>query len=134
MATSDALIAEAAGASGNVSDFDLDITLPSIAPTAREVLQGQVQCGMVPMTPPLFVDRARATDTLDAHGGPVDPIAGNGHARTDRGVPASIARVRPLLRVVALVQSEGIVNDVPPGDIVLTSPPAYRSDPCAAFR
>jgi uncharacterized iron-regulated protein len=61
-------------------------------------------------------------------------IAGNGHARTDWGVPAAIARVAPEVTVTAVVQAEA-GGAVPPGDVALDAPPpAARPDPCAALR
>lgn len=69
-------------------------------------------------------------------------ITGNGHARTDRGVPAYLAAADPGLTVISL----GQVETVPgrdrleeyaagglPYDFVWFSAPAERGDPCAAF-
>ncbi len=110
----------------------------------REALQADAHCDTLPSDLlPRFVASQREADArfaavtlaaLDTHGAPVVLIAGNGHARTDWGVPAAIARAAPEVAVVALVQSEGVPGDVPPGDIVLTSAGPARSDPCAAFR
>ena len=144
MAASDARILGAAGGSDDLSPYGLDDPLPPGQQARREALQAASHCGMLPdEVLPRFVAAQREADarfaarTIDAHdryGPPVVLIAGNGHARTDWGVPAAIARVRPELRVVAVVQSEGEPGDVPPGDVVLTAPAPAREDPCAAFR
>ncbi|WP_299838285.1 ChaN family lipoprotein [uncultured Jannaschia sp.] len=142
MAASDAVILGAAGAAGDLSVYDLDVALPVEEQAARERLQAEAHCGALPEDMlPDFVARQRATDAqfaartlaaLDAHGAPVVLIAGNGHARTDWGVPAAIARVRPELGVVAVVQGEG--DPTVPGDLVLQATPQDRGDPCDAFR
>lgn len=142
MAASDAVIIGAAGAPGDLSAFGLEAALPPEEQAAREQLQADVHCGALPENLlPRFVARQRETDAqfaartiaaFEAHGGPVVLIAGNGHARTDWGVPAAIARVRPELRVVAVVQGEG--GATLPGDIVLQAEAPAREDPCAAFR
>jgi uncharacterized iron-regulated protein len=71
-------------------------------------------------------------------------VTGNGHARTDRGVPAALAEAEPALDVVALGQLEvaegrtaladyGPEGAPPPYDYVWFAEPAEREDPCAAF-
>jgi uncharacterized iron-regulated protein len=142
MAASDAVILGAAGAPGDLSAFGLDEPLPPEEQAVREILQADAHCGALPERMlPDFVERQRAADALfasrtiaafDAHGGPVVLITGNGHARTDWGVPAAIARVRPDLRVVALVQGEG--GETVPGDVTRQAAAPARTDPCAAFR
>ncbi len=129
MVASDAVIVGAAGAPGDLSTYGLDLPLLSAEQAERESLQAEVHCGALPPDRlPEFVARQRETDAqfaartlaaLDAYGGPVVLITGNGHAREDWGVPAAIARVRPDVRVVSIVQ-EGQPVDGP--------------DPCAAFR
>ena len=74
-----------------------------------------------------------ALAAYDETGGPVVLITGNGHARTDRAVPAYIVRVRPDLTVHALGLLEEPVDDAP-FDTVIVTAPADRDDPCAAFR
>ncbi len=70
-------------------------------------------------------------------------VTGNGHARTDRGVPLYLRASDPGLTVRALGQVEVdprrlSVSDYPaeslPYDYVWFSPPAERPDPCDAFR
>lgn len=142
MAASDAVILGASGVPGDLSAFELDRPLSPGEQAAREALQARAHCDALPTRIlPDFVARQRATDALfaartvaafDAHGGPVVLITGNGHARTDWGVPAAIARVRPDLRVVSLIQGEG--GATVPGDVVTQSAAPARTDPCAAFR
>ncbi|WP_299816512.1 ChaN family lipoprotein [uncultured Jannaschia sp.] len=142
MAASDAPILGAAGEAGDLSVYGLAAALPPEEQEARERLQAEAHCGALPEEMlPDFVARQRAIDAqfaartlaaLDAHGAPVVLIAGNGHARTDWGVPAAIARVRPDLAVVAVVQGEG--DPTVPGDVVLQAEPQVRGDPCDAFR
>lgn len=141
---SDAPVVGAGGTdAADLSAFGLDLPLPPAQQAAREAIQAAAHCDALPPDLlPGFVARqrerdarfARATlDALDAHGAPVVLITGNGHARTDWGVPALIARAAPDVAVVSVVQAEG-ANAAPPGDVVLRSDPAPRADPCAAFR
>jgi hypothetical protein len=134
----------ATGDAWDLSGYGLDDPLPPGQQEAREALQLAAHCDALPAEMlPGFVDRQRAVDArlaaaaldaLDRFGPPVALIAGNGHARSDWGVPAAIARVRPDLPVVAVVQGED--GSLPPGgDVVLDAPSvANRPDPCAAFR
>ena len=72
-------------------------------------------------------------EAFDTHGGPVILITGNGHARSDWGVPSYIARVRPDLDVFALGQAEA--GQLSGGfDQIVDAPEVDRPDPCAAFR
>ncbi|GIT91220.1 hypothetical protein JANAI62_16750 [Jannaschia pagri] len=136
-------IVGAAGAPGDLSAYGLDDPLPPEQQAEREALQGAAHCDALPAELlPQFVARqraidaqfaARTLDALDRYGSPVVLVTGNGHARTDWGVPAAIARVRPEVTVVSVVQGED--GRVPPGgDIVLDAPAATRPDPCEAFR
>jgi uncharacterized iron-regulated protein len=133
----------AAGDPGDLSAYALDTPLPAEQQAEREALQAAAHCDMLPADIlPGFVARQRALDAqfaagtlaaLDNHGPPVVLITGNGHARTDWGVPAAIASVRPEVEVVALIQTEGGAGALP-GDMVLDAPAPERGDPCAAFR
>ena len=126
----------------DLSAYGLDEALPAAEQAEREALQAAAHCDALPADLlPSFVARQREVDArlahatlaaLDRHGPPVVLIAGNGHARTDWGVPAAIARVRPEVRVVSVIQGEG--GAVPPGDVTLTAAAPERGDPCAAFR
>lgn len=67
-------------------------------------------------------------------------ITGNGHARTDRGVPAYLRLVAPSLPVLSVGMMELHPGADPvaeaaglPFDFVWFADPAEREDPCAAF-
>jgi uncharacterized iron-regulated protein len=99
-----------------------------------------------------MVESQRLRDARFAHalrraaaagGGRAALITGNGHARTDRGVPAALAAAEPGARVVALGQVEvregatafadyGGAEGLP-YDYVWFSVRKDRGDPCAAF-
>ena len=76
-------------------------------------------------------------------GGRAVLITGNGHARTDRGVPAALAAAEPDATIRALGQIETRPGAVDPADYagaqglpydyVWFSPRVDRGDPCAAF-
>ncbi|MEM7642843.1 MAG: ChaN family lipoprotein [Pseudomonadota bacterium] len=143
MADPETPIVGAAGSAGDLSAYGLDEPLPPAQQAARERLQADAHCGALPENIlPDFVARqremdaqfaARTLDALDEYGGPVVLIAGNGHARNDWGVPTAIARVRPDVTVIAVVQGEE--GWVPPGgDLVIDAPAPARDDPCDAFR
>ncbi|MGB3409032.1 MAG: ChaN family lipoprotein [Jannaschia sp.] len=133
----------AAGEPPDLSSFGLDEPLAAEEQAAREALQADAHCGALPEDLlPRFVARQRETDAqfaartleaLDRYGPPVVLVAGNGHARRDWGVPAAIARVRPDVSVVAVVQGEDGLTP-PGGDLVLDAPAPDRTDPCEAFR
>ena len=129
---------------GDATVFGLLDPLPETQQAAREALQLAAHCDAMPQEMlPVMVDIQRLRDAelaysavqaFEAYGGPVVVITGNGHARKDRGVPAMLKRARPGLRVFALGQAEG--EGTPPGrfDLVVSSRPVDREDPCAAFR
>lgn len=87
-------------------------------------------------------DASFAAAALRAHaaGGPAALVTGNGHARTDRGVPAYLRAVAPELSVLSV----GLIETRPdartladydlPYDFVWFTAPAERPDPCAGFR
>ena len=75
-----------------------------------------------------------ALAALDETGGPVAVIAGNGHARRDRGVPALLEAARPGLAVLSVGQLETPPEENPPFDLWRVTEPAERDDPCEAFR
>jgi uncharacterized iron-regulated protein len=69
-----------------------------------------------------------------ATGGPVVLIAGSGHARTDRGVPAVLGRAMPRLSVLSVGQIEAPAAPDQPFDLwLVTDPASPGADPCAAF-
>lgn len=125
--------------------FGVDMDLPEAERALRESAQFIAHCEAMPremMGGMVEAQRLRdavfareVVAALDAHGAPVVLITGNGHARTDWGVPAYLARVRPGLKVFALGQGED--GSAPDGafDAVLTDAPRVdRPDPCAVFR
>lgn len=109
----------------------------------RLELQMEAHCGALPRDMlPAMVDLQRLRDAvlaqttlaaLDATGGPVVVITGNGHARRDWGVPRALARVAPGVSVFVVGQGED--GQVPDGgfDLVLDAPGVVRDDPCAVF-
>ncbi|SEP21601.1 Uncharacterized iron-regulated protein [Salinihabitans flavidus] len=121
--------------------FGLDAPLPEDQQAAREAHQFAAHCEAMPremMAGMVEVQRYRdavfaraALEALDTYGPPVAVIAGNGHARTDWGVPAVIARVAPEVstRSVAFVEGE---TDMP-FDETHVVPPAERDDPCLSL-
>ncbi|UWQ22207.1 ChaN family lipoprotein [Jannaschia sp. W003] len=126
----------------DLSAFALDAPLPGAEQAEREAEQMAAHCDALPEDLlPRFVASQRERDarlaaaTLEAlaeHGAPVVLVAGNGHARTDRGVPYMIRQAAPDVRVIAVIQGEG--EELPPGDVQLTSEAPERGDPCDAFR
>ena len=124
--------------------FGLDAALPEEEQAAREALQAAAHCDALPeaMLPGMVAaqrlrDAAIARAAIAAHtatGGPVAVITGTGHARTDWGVPALIARAAPELTVHSTGQFEADPGDGAPFDAVRVTDPHPRPDPCAAFR
>ncbi|HSP25936.1 MAG TPA: ChaN family lipoprotein [Saliniramus sp.] len=135
---------------GAAAAFGLDATQFGLVPldaddqAAREAEQASAHCDMLPedLLPGMVeVQRMRdahfARVAVDAHtqaGGPVVVITGNGHARTDVGIPAALAIARPDLEVVALGQLEMEPEGDVPFDAIAVSPGPERDDPCAVFR
>ncbi|TNF21744.1 MAG: hypothetical protein EP318_05560 [Rhodobacteraceae bacterium] len=129
---------------GDAAVYGLTEGLSDAEQVAREALQRTAHCDALPAEMlPLMVEVQRLRDAtlalmtlraLEATGGPVAVITGNGHARRDWGMPAVLARVAPEVRVHVLGQGE--TGSDPGGgfDEVVTAPPPERSDPCAAFR
>lgn len=130
--------------SGDAGVFGLTEPLPEAEQAAREDLQMAAHCDALPGEMlPLMVEVQRLRDAtlalrtleaLEATGGPVAVITGNGHARRDWGMPALLARAAPEVRVHVLGQGE--TGSEPGGafDEVVSAPPPERDDPCAAFR
>lgn len=110
----------------------------------REALQHIAHCEALPadllagmVEAQRLRDAAFARVVVQAHeetGGPVVLITGNGHARTDWGVPAVLGHARPDLDIFALGQIEDGTEPEAPFDEVTSAPPAERPDPCEAFR
>lgn len=122
--------------------YGLMIPLAPDDQAARQREQAEAHCNALPPEQlPVMVGIQRLRDAVlaravvaafDETGGPVVVITGNGHARTDQGIPEVLRRVRPGLRVFALGQSEdGSITGT--FDAVIDSPSADRPDPCLAF-
>ena len=87
-------------------------------------------------------DASLAAAALRAHeaGGPTVLVTGNGHARTDRGVPAWLREVAPELDVLSVglletdPEGQTLADYDKPYDYVWFTAPAERADPCADFR
>lgn len=122
--------------------FGIDRPLDQETQAAREALQAEAHCNALPETLlPGMVEAQRLRDAdlaaaaLAAHarnGGPVVVIAGNGHVRSDWGVPALLAMAAPGLKVVAIGQGTGAGGQ--PFDGWLEAESVLPEDPCAAFR
>lgn len=123
--------------------FGLDTPPDPQEQMAREALQARAHCDALPQDLlPMMVDAQRLRDAaladaslraLRATGGPVVVITGNGHARSDWGMPALLAFAAPDVAVFALAQGED--GDRVSGNFALTldAPAPARGDPCAAF-
>lgn len=124
--------------------FGLDAPLGTEEQAAREALQDEAHCGALPKAVlPGMVEAQRLRDAALARavvaamaetGGPVAVITGNGHARTDWGVPALLALALPDAEVLSLGQFEAAPDQEPPHDLWLVTDPAERDDPCAGLR
>jgi uncharacterized iron-regulated protein len=124
--------------------FGLDQPLPPDEQAAREALQAEAHCGALPEEMlPVMVDAQRLRDAaladatlraLQATGGPVVVITGNGHARGDWGVPALLARAAPNVTVFALGQGEDGADVTGTFSLTLDAPSPERTDPCEAFK
>ncbi len=133
-----AAFGEGAGALG------LTAPLPREQQSAREKLQADAHCGALPPEMlPLMVDIQRLRDAslaraalaaLAQAGGPVAVITGNGHARSDWGMPALIAQVAPAANVYTLGQGEDGIAPDGTFDEVVYAPAPKRDDPCEVFR
>jgi uncharacterized iron-regulated protein len=74
-----------------------------------------------------------AVQAMEATGGPVAIIAGNGHARRDQGIPSVLAVAAPGLTVLSIGQLEGPVGTSQPYDLWLVTGTVPRGDLCAIF-
>lgn len=121
--------------------FGLDAELPATQQARREKLQFEAHCEAVPMAAmPAMVAIQRYRDAsfaraalkaLDTYGAPVAIITGNGHARTDWGVPAMLAMAAPQVTTHSVGHVEEAGNA--PFDEVHIIPRTERPDPCAVF-
>ncbi len=125
--------------------FGLDAPLDPEEQATREAGQQAAHCGALPdEILPGMVEAQRLRDAAlaravvaamaETDGGPVAVITGNGHARTDWGLPRMLARALPEASVLSVGQLEGPPDTPPPHDVWLVTAPAPREDPCAVFR
>ncbi len=122
--------------------YGLTVPLSPEDQAAREADQLAAHCDALPVEMlPQMVSIQRLRDAVltrailraeEETGGPIAVITGNGHARTDRGIPTFLSRLKPGLKVFVLGQSEGGVIDGT-FDAVIDSPEIEREDPCKAF-
>jgi uncharacterized iron-regulated protein len=129
---------------GDAARFGLADLLDPGEQATREAEQQEAHCNALPEDIlPGFVEAQRlrdaalaeaALDALETHGAPVVIVTGNGHARTDWGVPALLARAAPEVTVFALGQFEAAPEAPVPFDAWTVADPVDRPDPCAAFR
>lgn len=115
--------------------------LPETEQTTREAEQMAAHCDALPeaMLPGMVLAQrlrdaslARAVmEGLEATGGPVAVITGNGHARTDWGAPALLPEG---VTTLSLGQFEAASEEAAPFDLWLVTAPVEREDPCAAFK
>ncbi|WP_235871847.1 ChaN family lipoprotein [Pelagimonas phthalicica] len=129
----------------SAEEYGLTIALPKAQQDAREEMQLAAHCNALPIELlPEMVGMQRLRDAalaravvqaIDATGGPVVVITGNGHARKDWGAPVYLAKRAPDLEIYALGQGEeGAVAPAGEFDEISYSPPAEREDPCNAFK
>ncbi|MEP2531851.1 ChaN family lipoprotein [Shimia sp.] len=125
----------------DADQYGLTDALPEAQQSRREAMQMSAHCDALPETMlagMVMVQRyrdatlARAV-THAAHevDGPVVVITGNGHARTDWGVPSLLPKE---LNVVSIAQLEQPPEPGQPHDYWVVTDPAEREDPCKAFQ
>jgi uncharacterized iron-regulated protein len=136
----------------------LGLATPLSAPLAEDLTRELVDshCGAMP--PQAFGGMAAAQRYRDAHladallgaaarHGSAILIAGNGHVRSDRGVPWYIRLRAPDTRVMSVLLLEVEAGNADPAtyvprdpegrpvaDLAIFTPRAERGDPCASFR
>jgi len=139
-----------------VSRLGLDVPLPDALQSALLDELEASHCGLMPRT--AFTNMALAQRYRDAHmaaaladaaktHGSAILLAGNGHVRSDRGVPFDLARLAPERKVlsVMLIEVRDGRSDAatyvdrdpqgkPAADFVVLTPRADRPDPCEAMR
>jgi uncharacterized iron-regulated protein len=139
-----------------VPRLGLDAPLPEALESALLDELEASHCGLMPRT--AFGNMALAQRYRDAHmasalanaasaHGSAILLAGNGHVRTDRGVPRDLARMAPerkILAVTLMEVSEGRTDPTayvdrdpqgkPAADFVILTPRAERPDPCETMR
>jgi uncharacterized iron-regulated protein len=129
------------GASADM--FNLNNNLDDAEQSLREAGQMASHCdalpeamlgGMVEAQRLRDASMARAVVAAFAEtGGPVVLITGNGHARTDWGVPRDLEFAMPELSLVSVAQFETMPEGDVPYDYWLKTAPQERDDPCEGF-
>jgi uncharacterized iron-regulated protein len=124
--------------------YGLSEPLPDGQRETREAAQMAAHCDALPpeMLPGMVEaqrlrDAALARASVEAYRttkGPVVVITGNGHARSDWGVPHNLRVAAPDLTLLTIGQFEEPPESDTPFDLWLVTDPAEREDPCAAFR
>jgi uncharacterized iron-regulated protein len=115
----------------------------ALAALDQDLLDGH--CGQLPAArvPPMRAaqrlrDASMAAALLsaaDAGARPALLVAGNGHVRSDLGVPTLLRPQRPAARIVSVCFVESAKSAVPCDFRWITpGPPTPREDPCAGFR
>lgn len=125
----------------------LDERLPRAVQVAMEREMVDSHCGELPVDmAPMMVEVQRLRDAslaaavlrlVEAGAGRIVVVTGNGHARTDRGLPAVLARAAPELAVVSVGQIETGGEGDPaaePFDYVWITERHDRPDPCERLR
>lgn len=132
--------------SGLPEVYDLARALPDdqFADMRRALIDAH--CGLIPDTvAENMIDAQRLRDASFAaaivqaldnrDGGPVVLIAGSGHVRKDRAVPAYLRAVKPGAKVYAIgLFEEGASIDPELFDLIFATEATQREDPCEAFR
>lgn len=123
--------------------YGLTTPLPVEMQEDRAQMQFEAHCEAMPlemMAGMVEAQRLRdaafsrvALQALEETGGPVVVIAGNGHARSDWGMPAVLAQAAPDVTVLSVGQLEAPPDEAPPYDVWLVTDAAERGDPCAGF-
>jgi uncharacterized iron-regulated protein len=150
-------IAKGSATADTIARYGLDETL---SPKDEKAMAADIRdghCGMLPETAiPAMVQVQRARDAAMAEAvadwatrpqvGPAVLIAGSGHARRDRGVPARLQALVPGVTplVIAFVEAGDDERDPAQAskrgdgaasfDAVWFTAPAPREDPCAQFQ
>lgn len=125
--------------------FGLGASLPEDELDLREELQATAHCNALPeemLSGMVEAQRLRdasfaqtTLQALDETGGPVLVITGNGHARTDWGMPRYLKRAAPEKTVISVGQVLQPTEALPYDHWIVTG--AYdpgTGDPCAAFK
>ncbi|MCA0243167.1 MAG: ChaN family lipoprotein [Proteobacteria bacterium] len=129
-------------------DLAAAIAAAPLPPAAQAALDHELldsHCGQLPAA---RVPAMRAAQRLrdasmaaallaaaDAGAKPALLVAGNGHVRSDLGVPVLLRAQRPALRIVSVCFVESDASTMPCDYRWITpGPPTPRQDPCAGFK